>query len=169
MRLLFTDVRNALCDINYDHADVIIREFPTKYSEKYEENPKMAYYLEINGRMLQVVSEDKEIIEEVAKYIRVTAADYVGKFCYCDMDNVIQRMANGAKKSTNKDYTYNKYILNKRHPINLDGVSFKQQAEKALNHMETEGKEAQVNISGKTLQEALMQANNELRRFIPKK
>lgn len=32
--------------------------------------------------------------------------------------------------------------------------------------METE---IQANISGKTLQEALMQANNELRRFIPKK
>ena len=35
--------------------------------------------------------------------------------------------------------------------------------------METEEKEAQVNISGKTLNEALMQANKELRCFIPKK
>lgn len=85
------------------------------------------------------------------------------------MDNVIQIMANGAKKSTNKDYTYNKYILEKKHQLNLDGVSFKKEAEKAVNHMEIEEKEAQVSISGKTLQEALMQANNELRRFIPKK
>lgn len=162
MRLLFTDVRNALCDINYDNADIIIREFPIEY----EDSPKMAYYLEINDRMLQVVSEDKEIIEEIAKYIRVTAEEYGKRFCYCDMDNVIQIMANGAKKSTNKDYTYNKYILEKKHQLNLDGVSFKQEAEKAVNHMETE---IQANISGKTLQEALMQANNELRRFIPKK
>lgn len=165
MRLLFTDVRNAIYDINYDNADVVIQELSTTYTE----SSKLAYCLEINGHRLQVISEDKEIIEEIAKYIRVTAADYVGKFYYCDIDNVIERMANGAKKSTIKDYTYNKYILEKRHPINLDGVSFKQEVEKALNHMETEGKEEQVSISGKTLQETLMQANNELRCFISKK
>lgn len=162
MRLLFTDARNTICDINYDNAEVVIQELSTTYTE----SSKLAYCLEINGHRLQVVSKDKEGIEEIAKYIRVTAADYVGKSCYCDMDNVIQVMANGAKKSTNKDYTYNKYILEKKHQINLDGVSFKQEAEKAVNHMETE---IQANISGKTLQEALMQANNELRRFIPKK
>ena len=166
MRLLFTDVRNAIYDINYDNAEVVIQELSTTYTE----SSKLAYCLEINGHRLQVVSEDKEVIEEIAKYIRVTAADYAGKFYYCDMDNVIKRMANGAKKSTNKDYTYNKYILGKKHQLNLNGVSFKQEAEKVVNHMETEGKtEAQASISGKTLQEALMQANNELRRFIPKK
>lgn len=166
MRLLFTDVRNAIYDINYDNTEVIIQELSTTYTE----SSKLAYCLEINGHQLQVISEDKEVIEEIAKYIRETAVDYVGKFCYCDMDNIIQRIANGAKKSTNKDYTYNKYILEKKkHQINLDGVSFKQEAEKAVNHMETEGKEAQVSISGKTLKEAFMQANNELRRFIPKK
>lgn len=53
--------------------------------------------------------------------------------------------------------------------IDLDGVSFKQEAEKAVNPMETEEKEAQASISGKTLKEAFMQANNELRRFISKK
>lgn len=162
MRLLFTDVRNAIYDINYDNAEVVIQEL----SSTYTESSKLAYCLEINGHRLQVMSEDKEIIEEIAKYIRVTAEEYGKRFCYCDMDNVIQIMANGAKKSTNKDYTYNKYILEKKHQINLDGVSFKQEAEKAVNHMETE---IQANISGKTLQEALMQANNELRRFIPKK
>lgn len=165
MRLLFTDVRNAIYDINYDNAEVVIQELSTTYTE----SSKLAYCLEINGHRLQVVSKDKEIIEEIAKYIRVTAEEYAGRFCYCDMDNVIQIMANGAKKSTNKDYTHNKYILEKKHQLNLDGLSFKQEAEKAVNHMETEEKEAQVSISGKTLQEALMQANNELRRFIPKK
>lgn len=166
MRLLFTDIRNAIYDINYDNAEVVIQELSTTYTE----SSKLAYCLEINGHRLQVVSKDKEAIEEIAKYIRVTAADYVGKFCYCDMDNVIKIMANGAKKSTNKDYTYNKYILEKKHQIKLDGVSFKQEPEKAVKHMETEGKtEAQANISSKTLQEALIQANNELRRFIPKK
>lgn len=165
MRLLFTDVRNAMCDINYDNAEVVIQELSTTYTE----SSKLAYCLEINGHRLQVVSKDKEVIEEIANYIRVTAEEYGKRFYYCDMDNVIQRMASGAKKSTNKDYTYNKYILEKKHQLNLDGVSFKQEAEKAVNHMETEEKEAQVSISGKTLKEALMQANNELRRFIPKK
>lgn len=162
MRLLFTDVRNAMRDINYDNAEVVIQELSTTYTE----SSKLAYCLEINGHRLQVMSEDKEVIEEIARYIRVTAEEYAERFCYCDMDNVIQIMANGAKKSTNKDYTYNKYILEKRYQIKLDGLSFKQEAEKAVNHTETE---AQVSISGKTLQEAFMQANNELRRFIPKK
>lgn len=162
MRLLFTDVRNAIYDINYDNAEVVIQELSTTYTE----SSKLAYCLEINGHRLQVMSEDKEVIEEIARYIRVTAEEYGKRFCYCDMDNVIKRMANGAKKSTNKDYTYNKYILEKKHQLNLNGVSFKQEAEKVVNHMETE---IQANISGKTLQEALMQANNELRRFIPKK
>lgn len=162
MRLLFTGVRNAIYDINYDNAEVVIQELSTTYTE----SSKLAYCLEINGHRLQVVSKDKEVIEEIAKYIRVTAEEYVKRFCYCDMDNVIQIMANGAKKSTNKDYTYNKYILEKKHQLNLDGVSFKQEAEKAVNHMETE---IQANINDKTLKEAFMQANNELRRFIQKK
>lgn len=162
MRLLFTDVRNAIYDINYDNAEVVIQELSTTYTE----SSKLAYCLEINGHRLQVISEDKEAIEEIAKYIRVTAEEYGKRFCYCDMDNVIQRMANGTKKSTNKDYTYNKYILEKKHQLNLNGVSFKQEAEKAVNHMETE---IQVNINDKTLKEAFMQANNELRRFIQKK
>jgi len=162
MRLLFTDVRNAIYDINYDNAEVVIQELSTTYTE----SSKLAYCLEINGHRLQVMSEDKEVIEEIAKYIRVTAEEHGKRFCYCDMDNVIQIMANGAKKSTNKDYTYNKYILEKKHQLNLDGVSFKQEAEKAVNHMETE---IQASINDKTLKEAFMQANNELRRFIPKK
>ena len=141
MRLLFTDVRNAIYDINYDNAEVVIQELSTTYTE----SSKLAYCLEINGHRLQAMSKDKEVIEEIAKYIRETVVDYVGKFCYCDMDNIIQRIANG---------------------INLDGASFKQEAEKAVNHMETE---IQVNINDKTLKEAFMQANNELRRFIPKK
>lgn len=165
MRLLFTDIRNALHDINYDYADVVIQELSTTYTE----SSKLAYCLEINGHKLQVMSGDKEVIEEIAKYIRVTAEEYGKRFCYCDMDDFIQIMANGAKKSTNKDYTYNKYILEKKHQLNLDGVSFKQEAEKAVNPMETEEKEAQVSISGKTLQEALIQANKDLRRFISKK
>lgn len=162
MRLLFTDVRNAIYDINYDNAEVVIQEL----SSTYTESSKLAYCLEINGHRLQVMSEGKEIIEEIAKYIRVTAEEYGKRFCYCDTDNVIQIMADGAKKSTNKDYTYNKYILEKKHQLNLDGVSFKQEAEKAVNHMETE---IQANINDKTLKEAFMQANNELRRFISKK
>lgn len=125
MRLLFTDVRNAICDINYDNAEVVIQEL----SSTYTESSKLAYCLEINGHQLQVVSEDKEVIEEIAKYIRVTAADYVGKFCYCDMDNVIKIMANGAKKGTNKDYTYNKYVLEKKYQISLDGEALKRQAD----------------------------------------
>ena len=166
MRLLFTDVRNAMRDINYDNAEVVIQEL----SPTYTESSKLAYCLEINGHRLQVISGDKEVIEEIAKYIRVTAKEHAGRFCYCDMDNVIQIMANGAKKNTIKDYTYNKYILEKKHQLNLDGVSFKQEAEKAVNHMETEEKEEeQVSISGNTLQEALIQANKDLRRFIPKK
>lgn len=111
MGLLFTDVRNAIYDINYDNAEVVIQEL----SSTYTESSKLAYCLEINGHRLQVMSEDKEIIEEIAKYIRVTAEEYGKRSCYCDMDNVIQIMANGAKKSTNKDYTYNKYILEKKH------------------------------------------------------
>ena len=163
MRLLFTDVRNAIYDINYDNAEVGIQELSTTYTE----SSKLAECLEINGHRLQVISKDKEVIEEIAKYIRVTDEEHAGRFCYCDMDNVIQIMANGAKKSTNKDYTYNKYILEKKkHQLNLDGVSFKQEAEKAVNHMETE---IQANINDKTLKEAFMQANNELRRFISKK
>lgn len=74
----------------------------------------MAYYLEINDRMLQVVSEDKEIIEEIAKYIRVTAEEYAERFCYCDMDDFIKRAARGLKKSTIKNYTYNKYVLRRQ-------------------------------------------------------
>lgn len=162
MRLLFTDVRNAIYDINYDNAEVVIQEL----SSTYTESSKLAYCLEINGHRLQVISGDKEVIEEIAKHIRVTAKEHAERFCYCDMDNVIQIMANGTKKSTNKDYTYNKYILEKKHQISLDGLSFKQEAEKALNDMETE---IQVNINDKALKEALMQANNELRRFISKK
>ena len=165
MRLLFTDVRNAIYDINYDNAEVVIQELSTTYTE----SSKLAYCLEINGHRLQVISEDKEVIEEIAKHIRATAEEHGKRFCYCDMDDFIQIMANGAKKSTNKDYTYNKYILEKKHQINLDGVSFKQEAEKAVNPMETEEKEAQVSINDKTLKEAFMQANNELRRFIQKK
>lgn len=166
MRLLFTDVRNALCDINYDHADIIIREFPIEY----EDSPKMAYYLEINDRMLQVVSEDKEIIEEIAKYIRVTAEEYAERFCYCDMDDFIKRAARGLKKSTNKDYTYNKYVLEKKYQINLDGEALKRQVDVFIDKViqEERGQEKE-SISSKSLQEALMQANNELRCFIPKK
>ena len=110
MRLLFTDVRNAICDINYDNAEVVIQELSTTYTE----SSKLAYCLEINGHQLQVISEDKEVIEEITKYIRVTAEEYAGRFCYCDMDNVIQRAARGAKKSTDDGYTYNKYVLRRQ-------------------------------------------------------
>lgn len=53
-----------------------------------------------------------------------------------------------------------------KHQLNLDGASFKQEAEKAVNPVETG---IQVNINDKALKEAFMQANNELRRFISKK
>lgn len=157
MRLLFTDVRNAIYDINYDNAEVVIQELSTTYTE----SSKLAYCLEINGHRLQVISEDKEIIEEIAKYIRVTAEEYGKRFCYCDMDNVIQRAARGAKKSTIKNYTYNKYVLKKKRPINLDG-----EADAFINKVVQEEQEA---INSKSLQEALIQANKDLRRFIPKK
>lgn len=162
MRLLFTDIRNALHDINYDHADVVIQELSTTYTE----SSKLAYCLEINGHRLQVISEDKEAIEEIAKYIRVTAEEYGKRFCYCDMDDFIKRAARGLKKSTNKDYTYNKYVLEKKYQINLDGEALKKQADVFIDKVIQEEKES---ISGKTLQEALIQANKELRRFIPKK
>lgn len=167
MRLLFTDVRNAICDINYDNAEVVIQEL----SRTYTESSKLAYCLEINGHRLQVISGDKEIIEEIAKYIRVTAEEYAERFCYCDMDDFIKRAARGLKKSTNKDYTYNKYVLEKKYQINLDGEALKRQADAFIDKVvqEQQEKEAQESISSKSLQEALIQANKDLRRFIPKK
>lgn len=41
MRLLFTDVRNAIYDINYDNAEVVIQEL----SPIYTESSKLAYCL----------------------------------------------------------------------------------------------------------------------------
>lgn len=167
MRLLFTDVRNAICDINYDNAEVVIQELSTTYTE----SSKLAYCLEINGHRLQVISGDKEIIEEIAKYIRVTAEEYAERFCYCDMDDFIKRAARGLKKSTIKNHTYNKYVLEKKYQINLDGEALKRQADAFIDKVvqEQQEKEAQESISSKSLQEALIQANKDLRRFVPKK
>lgn len=149
MRLIFTDDQDTLCDINYANAEIKIKKHPMQYGD----NPKMAYYLIINDHQLQVMSEDKGAIERIVMKIQTGAVEHQEHFYYCNIDRLIERIAKiqGIKKSNAKNNTYNKYML------------------KGIRTMEESPEKITSNVGAETLNEALWQANKELRRFIPKK
>ena len=149
MRLIFTNDQDTLCDINYAHAEIKIKKQPMEYGD----NPKMAYYLVVNDHQLQVMSEDKEAIESIVMKIQTGAVEHQEHFYYCNIDYLIKGIAKiqGIKKSNAKNNTYNKYML------------------KGIRTMEESPEKITSNVGAETLNEALWQANQELRRFIPKK
>lgn len=149
MRLIFTDDQGTLCDINYANAEIKIKKHPMEYGD----NPKMAYYLIINDHQLQVMSQDKEPIERIVMKIQTGAVEHQEHFYYCNIDYLIKGMAkkDNLKKSNAKNNTYNKYML------------------KGIRTMQESPEKITSNVGVETLNEALWQANQELRRFIPKK